>query len=71
MKCIFEKCSEAVDYTTRNKTFGVFCSDIKNQNQEVHIHECCELFLCLKGGKSFLIDNKLYDINDGDFRPTV
>ena len=66
MKCIFEKCSEAIDYTTKNKTFGVFYSDIKNQNQEVHIHECCELFLCLEGGKSFLIDNKLYDINDGD-----
>ncbi len=66
MKCIFDTCSKAVDYALKTKGFGVFCSEEKNPNQEVHIHECCEIFLCLEGGKSFLIDNKVYDINDGD-----
>lgn len=66
MKCFFDTCDEAVNYATETKSFGVFCSDKKNQNQEVHIHECCEIFLCLEGGSSFLIDDKIYDISDGD-----
>lgn len=66
MKCFFDKCAEAVDFTRETKTFGVFYSDTKNQNLDVHIHECCEIFFAVHGGKSFLIDNKLYDINDGD-----
>ena len=66
MKYIFDKCSDAVNFATKNKSFALFCSDIKNQHPDVHVHECCEIFLCIKGGESFLIDNKLYDINDGD-----
>lgn len=66
MKCFFDVCSEAVNHATETKCFGAFFSDIKNQNQEVHIHECCEIFLCLEGGSSFLIDDKIYDISDGD-----
>lgn len=66
MKCVFDKCSEAVDYATRTKSFGVYASEIKNPNPNIHVHECCEIFLCLKGGKSFLIDNRIYDISPGD-----
>lgn len=66
MNCVFDSCSEAVNYTMKNKLFGVYCSDTNSPNPNVHIHECCEIFLCLKGGKSFLIDNTIYDINDGD-----
>ena len=66
MKCVFGKCTEAVEYTTLTKRFGVYASEIKNPNLEVHVHECCEIFLCIKGGKSFLIDNQLYNISDGD-----
>ena len=66
MKCVFDKCSEAVDYATRTKSFGVYASEIKNPNPNIHVHECCEIFLCLTGGKSFLIDNRIYDISPGD-----
>ena len=66
MKCFFDTCTDAVEYATSTKSFGVFHSEQKNVNQEVHVHECCEIFLCLEGGSSFLIDDKIYDISDGD-----
>ena len=59
-------CTDAVAYTAETKSFGVYSSEIKNQNLEMHVHECCEIFLCIEGGKSFLIDNRIYDISDGD-----
>jgi len=66
MKCYFESCSNAVEYATKTKSFGLFYSERQEPNSEIHIHECCELLLCLRGGKSFLIDNNVYDIADGD-----
>ena len=66
MKCYFDTCSEAIRNASETRSFGFFYSDSKNQNQEVHVHECCELFFCIAGGNSFLIDDKVYDISDGD-----
>lgn len=66
MKCFFDTCSDAVNHTTETKSFGVFSSHAKNQNQDVHIHDCCEIFLCIRGRGNFLIDDKVYKINDGD-----
>jgi len=66
MKCFFDTCTDAVNYTNETKSFGVFFSNTKNQSQNVHIHDCCEIFLCISGGKNFLIDDKVYTINDGD-----
>ena len=66
MKCFFDACTDAVKFATETKSFGVFFSEEKNQFEKVHIHECCEIFLCLKGGSSFLIDDRIYDISDGD-----
>ena len=66
MNCYFEICKNAIDHATETKSFGLFYSERQEPNNEIHIHECCELLLCLRGGKSFLIDNTVYDIADGD-----
>jgi len=66
MKCCFDTCDAAIDYATQTKAFGYFYSESKNQNQEIHVHECCEVFLCITGGSSFLINDKVYNIHDGD-----
>ncbi len=66
MKCFFDICDQAVEHAVKTKSFGVFYSDTKKPNQNVHVHECCEIFLCLKGGNTFLIDGKVFDISDGD-----
>lgn len=36
------------------------------KTMDVHIHNCCEIYYAISGGKQFLIDGKCYDINDGD-----
>lgn len=61
MKCFFDSCSHAVEYATDTRSFGMYYSEMQEPNSEIHIHECCELLLCLKGGKSFLIDNNMYE----------
>lgn len=66
MKVFFDTCVEAEENAAKNKSFGVFYSETKNHNQNVHVHDCCELFLCISGGNSFLIDDKFYEMSDGD-----
>ena len=65
MNIRFCTCSEALEYSIRNKSFGVFHSKENLKSTNIHTHECCEVFLCVKGGKHFLIDGKIYDVEDG------
>jgi AraC-type DNA-binding domain-containing proteins len=32
----------------------------------IHIHDCCEIYFSVSGGKQFLIDNRFYNITPGD-----
>ena len=66
MKCFFDTCHEAVTSATETKSFGVFFSVENNPTQHVHVHDCCEIFLCLEGGSTFLVDDKVFGISDGD-----
>ena len=66
MKCFFNTCDEAIQNAASTKSFGIYYSEGQNQYRDVHIHDCCEIFLCITGGKNFLIDDKIYNINDGD-----
>lgn len=66
MSYMFDHCYEAVEYASRNKSFGFNYSDIQNPDQNIHIHDCCEILFCVEGGQNFLINDKVYDVNDGD-----
>ena len=66
MNHIFESCSKAISHACDNASFGVYYSEERNPNPNIHIHDCCELFFCLSGGKSFLIGGQLYDVHDND-----
>lgn len=66
MNCYFDSCGKAVEYAMETQSFGLFYSERQEPNKDIHIHECCEVLLCLSGGKRFLIDNNVYDISDGD-----
>ena len=66
MSCMFEHCFEAVNYAATNKKFGFNYSDIQNPDQNIHIHDSCEVLLCIEGGQNFLINDKVYDVEDGD-----
>ncbi len=66
MKCVFDKCYDAVKCANDNKSFGVYYSEKQNPDLNIHIHDCCEVLMCVEGGKSFLINDKVYDVEDGD-----
>ena len=66
MKFVFESCSSAIANACENKSFGVYYSESRNVNPDIHIHDCCEMFFCLSGGKNFLIGGRLYDVCDND-----
>lgn len=66
MGFISSKCSEAIENAIKNKGVGCFYSGDYDSNKNIHIHECCEMLFCISGGKSFFIDDKIYEVNDGD-----
>ena len=66
MSYLFKHCSEAAEYASVNRSYGFHYSDIQNPDQNIHIHDCCEILLCIEGGQNFLINDKVYDVNDGD-----
>lgn len=66
MNIIFDKCSDALSFATETKSFGIYYSKENNPNTNIHTHECCEILLCLSGGKNFLIDDKVYPVKPGD-----
>ena len=66
MQCVFDKCYDAVKCANENKGFGFYYSEKQNPDLSIHIHDCCEVLLCISGGKNFLINDKVYDVNDGD-----
>ena len=66
MRYFFDSCSQAISNACDNASFGVYYSEDRNANPNIHIHDCCEVFFCLSGGKSFLIGGQLYDVHDND-----
>lgn len=66
MNVFFDNCSEAVDYTAKTKTYGIFHSVGNNPNLNIHTHDACEILFCKSGGRNFLIDDKIYHIEKND-----
>lgn len=66
MSFIFSKCSKAIEEAIATKGVGCFYSNNYDPDENIHIHECCELLFCISGGKSFFIDDRIYEVNDGD-----
>ena len=66
MNIFYDNCSDALSFASDSKSFGIFYSAQNNPNPNIHTHECCEILLCLEGGKNFLIDDKIYPANPGD-----
>lgn len=66
MPYMFEHCFGAAEYASANRSFGFNYSDVQNPDQNIHIHDSCEVLLCVEGGQNFLINDKVYDVEDGD-----
>ena len=59
-------CKEAMAQSIENKYFAVAHLYKDEKAMEMHIHDCYEVYFSISGGKQFLIDNKVYDIEPGD-----
>ncbi len=66
MQYIHNKCKDAIATCLDNHTYGVYYSESQTPDINIHVHDCCEILLCLSGGNGFLIDGRAYDVNDGD-----
>ena len=66
MNVFFNVCHDAIDCALKNKTFGLYYSESASPSLNIHVHDCCEIFLSLSEGNSFLIDDKVYPLNAND-----
>jgi AraC-like DNA-binding protein len=62
----FASCKEAINNCISNKYFSIAHLHSEEETMAIHIHDSYEVYYSISGGKQFLIDNKLYDINPGD-----
>lgn len=49
-----------------SETFAVAHLYKEEKAMDMHVHDCCEIYYSISGGKQFLIDNKLYNIDSGN-----
>lgn len=66
VKYIFSHCNEAVESASENRKFAFNYSDVQNPDQNIHIHDTCEVLFCIEGGENFLINDTVYTVEDGD-----
>lgn len=66
MNVMYSKCSGAIDAAINGRGFGCFYSEKNDPNDNIHLHACCEILFCLSGGKSFFINDRIYEVQDGD-----
>ena len=59
-------CKEAIAHCMSTHTFAFAHLYGDEKIMDLHIHNCCEVYYSISGGKQFLIDHCLYDIRPGD-----
>jgi AraC-like DNA-binding protein len=62
----FTSCKESIKNCIENKYFSIAHLHSEEETMAIHIHDCYEIYYSISGGKQFLIDNKIYNINPGD-----
>ena len=66
MNVFFETCDKAIEFAMSNKFFGIFEGKHHTPNSDIHLHNSCELIICLSDGSSMVIGDHIYDIKKGD-----
>ena len=57
---------DGTDECINTKTYALFFSDKEEQVKDMHIHDCCEILLCLSDNQKFLIGESVYESNRND-----
>lgn len=59
-------CQQAIEQCAASHTFAIAHLYKEEKTMDMHIHDCYEIYYSVSGGKQFLINNKLYDIEPGN-----
>lgn len=62
----FNSCEEAIRQCMEKQHFAFVHLYSGEENRDMHIHDCNEIYYSISGGRQFLIDNRFYDIFPGD-----
>ena len=63
---IFNSCHDAVHSCLDTKYFSIAHLFSMEKTMNMHLHDCCEVYYSVSGGKQFLINDHLYDFKPGD-----
>ena len=63
---ICNSCKTAIQTCLESQTFAAAHLYNDEKPMDIHIHDCCEIYFSISGGKQFLIDNRFYDFAPGD-----
>lgn len=63
---MYDSCSKAIAFCLEKQTYSMAHLLSSEQTMNMHIHDCCEVYYSISGGKKFLIDNRLYSFEPGD-----
>ena len=62
----FDSCKKAIMSCIETQTYSVAHLLSSEHTLDMHIHDCCEVYYSISGGKKFLINNHLYPFEPGD-----
>lgn len=62
----FSSCKTAIAHCIDHQYFSIAHLFNEEKTMDMHIHDCCEIYYSISGGRQFLIDNNFYDVNPGD-----
>ncbi len=62
----YSSCQKSIEAAIENQKYTLARLYREEKPMGMHIHDCYEIYYSISGGKRFLIDNKYYEINDGD-----
>ena len=66
MNVLFPICNDAIKRACETKSFACFYSDAPPPGNSIHMHDCCEILLCLKGSGTVFVDDKTYNLDKGN-----
>ena len=63
---IHHSCHSAIQSCLSTKSFAIARLYNDESTMSIHIHDCCEIYFSISGGKQFLIDSRVYEFLPGD-----
>lgn len=66
MNVIFSVCNDAIKRACETKSFACFYSNTPPPGNSIHMHDCCEILICLKGSGTVFVDDKTYTLSEGN-----